>query len=184
MGDPELMAAYAEAQAELANMMPKKKKKKKNKKGQLGAEVAELENLIKQLEGTDDIAAADAALEALKMSEPKKKKKKKQIADVPADEELFNTEDLQDLPPEVLEELRNYEPTEEEIAAEFEQLKAEKDKKKKKKIKKKKEEQIFDLGVDEETGEALRMDDPELLRELIDQEEDPTMKKHLQKLLK
>jgi len=80
--------------------------------------------------------------------------------------------------------LRNYEPTEEEIAAEFEQLKAEKERKKKKKIKKKKEEQIFDLGVDEETGEALRMDDPELLRELIDQEEDPTMKKHLQKLLK
>jgi len=120
------------------------------------------------------------------MSEPKKKskKKKKQIAEVPAEEELFNTEDLQDLPPEVLEELRNYEPTEEEIAAEFEQLKAEKDRKKKKKIKKKKEEEIFDLGVDEETGEALRMDDPELLRELIDQEEDPTMKKHLQKLLK
>ncbi|CAG5112079.1 Oidioi.mRNA.OKI2018_I69.chr2.g6335.t1.cds [Oikopleura dioica] len=188
--DPELMAAYAEAQAELANMMPKskKKKKKKNKKGQLGAEVAELENLIKQLEGADDIVAADAALEALKMSEPKKKSKKKKKQqlepEMPTEEELLNAEDLQDLPQEVLDELRNYEPTEEEIAAEFERLKAEKEQKKKKKMKKKKEEQLFDLGVDDETGEALRMDDPELLRELIDQEEDPMMKKHLQKLLK
>lgn len=192
--DPELMAAYAEAQAELAKLKPKKKKRKKKK--QLGEEVADLEELIKKLEDGDDIAAADAALEALQVADPvtqKKKKKKVKKEKLPApfsaeaqalQEDHFDIDDFHNLPPEVIEELRNYEPTEEEIAGEFRRLKAQEGEKKKKKAKKRKEEQLNNLGVDDETGQILRMDDPALLQELLDQEEDPVMRKQLQKLLK
>ena len=69
-----------------------------------------------------------------------KKKKKKEKLPAPFSEpakpdDLGDLNDLDELPPELLDELKNYEPTEEEIAAEFERLKAEEDKKKKKKQK-------------------------------------------------
>ena len=75
-----------------------------------------------------------------KISIRSKKKKKKEKLPAPFSEpakpdDLGDLDDLDELPPELLDELKNYEPTEEEIAAEFERLKAEEDKKKKKKQK-------------------------------------------------
>ena len=75
------MAAFVEAQAELENGAngKKSKKKKKKKKKQVGDQLAELEQMMAQLEGGEgaemDLDAAQAMLEGI--TETKKQKKKK-----------------------------------------------------------------------------------------------------------
>merc|ERR1712025_590586 len=158
-----------------------------------GEQLAQLEEMMAKLEDGSDLDL-QAAQDTLKMltddtAETKKSKKKKKKEKLPAPfsepakpDDLGDLDDLNELPPELLDELKNYEPTEEEIAAEFERLKAEEEKKKKKKQKKKREQEAAklvdedgNLLVDDE-GKEMTMDDPALLAELLEAEEDPEMK--------
>lgn len=62
--DPEMLAAFAEAQAELAKKKKKKGKKKKNK--QMGEQLAQLEEMMAKLEDGSDLDL-QAAQDTLKM---------------------------------------------------------------------------------------------------------------------
>lgn len=132
--DPEMMAAFAEAQAELLKKKKTKKGKKKKKAKQMGEQLAQLEEMMAKLDDGDDLdlKSAQATLELLQEKPKKTKKIKKEKLPAPFSEEAMIEEDfdIENLPPHLLEELNNYEPTEEEIQAEFEKLKeAEMDKK-------------------------------------------------------
>merc|ERR1712050_740235 len=123
--------------------------------------------------GDLDINTAQETLKLLEQDSKKSKKKKKNKEKLPAPfaEEPLNLDelDLDNLPPDLLEEINNYEPTEEEIAAEFELLKKQEEEKKRKKDQRKKKEAesvIRDEDgsvLKDETGKELRMDDPALL---------------------
>ena len=94
--------------------------------------------------GDIDLKTAEATLQMLQVEQKPKKKKKKKKEKLPApfsaeaatlgDENLDDLDNLDDLPPELLAELANYEPTEEEIAAEFEVLKQQEEEKRMKKV--------------------------------------------------
>lgn len=136
-----MLAAFAEAQAELQKKKKSKKGKKKKKNKQMGEQLAQLEEMMAKLEdgGDLDIKTAQETLEMLE-DKPKKTKKKKKKEKLPApfsNEALLESiddDDLTNLPPELLEQLNNYEPTEEEIAAEFELLKEQEAVKRRKKV--------------------------------------------------
>jgi len=138
----ELLAAFAEEQAKLLGKKKSKKGKKKKKSKQMGEQLAQLEEMMAKLEEGDndiDISAAQETLKLLEEKPKKSKKKKKEKLPAPFSAEALIDpavdEELNDLPPELLEELKNYEPTEEEIAAEFELLKKQEEQKRKKKVK-------------------------------------------------
>lgn len=181
------MAAFVEAQAELEGKKSKKKKKKKKK--QVGDQLAELEQMMAQLEqgeGDMDLETAAATLKMLEdESAPKKTKKKKikkeklpaPFEPAPAEEETL---------PEEFNVAINYEPTEEEIEAEFQKLKAEQEAKKKKKEKEKRRQERNLLRdedgniVTDENGVPMTLDS---LADLLGDEdlEDEEMKAYLEK---
>ena len=83
--------------------------------------------------------------------------------------------------------LENFEPTPEEIEAEFQKLKAEQEAKKAKKEKEKKKAEKNLLRDEDgnvlldENGQPLTMDDPELLAALLEEEDDEEMKAYIAK---
>ena len=73
----ELLAAFAEAQAELEKKSSSKKTKKKKKKKKVGDQLAELEMMMSKLEDGEEMDLETAAATLKMLEEPKKSKKKK-----------------------------------------------------------------------------------------------------------
>merc|ERR1712150_305991 len=134
------------------------------KKKQGGDQLAELEQMMAQLEGGEggdmDLDAAQAMLEGITATKPKaqkKKKIKKEKLPAPFEEPIVPDD-------EAMELNINLEPTEEEIEAEFQKLKAEQVAKKKRKEKEKRRQERNLLRDEEgnlmldENGQPMTLD--------------------------